>query len=70
MIAVVHTGGCDPHHDSCGPNWQAIAKRGETFTVDNRTMRVIQVRASPSPLPPQAKLFPFPLGARTKGYHH
>ena len=49
---------------------QAVAKRVETLTVDNRTMRVIQVSASPTPLPPQAKLFPFPLGTQTKGCQH
>ena len=46
---------------------QAIAKKVETLTVNNRTMRVIQVSASPIPLLPQAKLFPFPLGTQTKG---
>ena len=52
------------------PLRQAIAKRVETLTVDNRTMRVIQVSASPTPLRPQAKLFPFALGTQTKGYQH
>ena len=49
---------------------QAVAKRVKTLTVDDHTMRVIQVSASPTPLPPQAKLFPFPLGTQTKGYQH
>ena len=46
---------------------QAVAKRVETLTVDNRTMRVIQVSASPTPLPRKQSCFHFHLALRLKG---
>ena len=46
---------------------QAVAKRVETLTVDNRTMCVIQVSASPTPLPPKQSCFHFHLALRLKG---
>ena len=38
--------------------------------MHNHKMRAIQVSASATSLPPQAKLFPSALGIQTKGYQH
>ena len=45
----------------------AIAKRVETLTVNNRTMCVIQVSASPTSLPPKQSFFHLHLAFKLKG---
>ena len=48
-------------------NLQETAKRVETLTVNNRTMRVIEVSASPTPLPPKQTCFHLHLTFKLKG---
>ena len=48
-------------------SYKAIAKRVEPLTLSNRTMHVIQVSASPTPLPPKRSCFHFHLALKLKG---